>query len=134
MSAGRLMAQSIAIAMSFTLINGRHGVPSLRIVMCLEASAHATKSFNTRSNLSLELIPHAVAKRRHVITKFLSANGFRSCSVNTFDRAYAVRGLSVESSFFAPSVAAPYMLQLDAKTKTLTPRDLALFARAIPDL
>src|SRR5688572_26763757 len=120
--------------MSLTLINGLHGVPSLRIVICLDAKAQATKSFRTRSNLNLELIPHAVANRKHVIMKFLSAKGFKSCSVNTLERAYAVNGLSVESSVLAPSLAAPYMLQLEAKTNDLTPKDLALLARRIPDL
>src|SRR3990170_7759135 len=85
--AGLVIAQSIAIAISLTFIKGLHGVPSLRMVICLDANAQATKSFKTRSKRSRELMPHAVANRRQVTVKFLSAKGFKSCSVRTLERA-----------------------------------------------
>src|SRR5215467_2870885 len=122
------MPHSNALAMSFTWISGLHGVPSLRIVMFFDVTAQATKSLTTRSRRRRSLIPHAVAKRRQVTRKLLSASFCSSVSVLTFDFAYAVRGLSGEVSLRGVSSAMPYMLQLDANTKERTPSDFAFCA------
>ena len=58
---------------SFTLINGRQGLPSLNILILPVVIALATKSLSTRSNRSLGLKPQAVEKRRHVIMKSFEA-------------------------------------------------------------
>src|SRR5262245_50179825 len=122
------MPHSNALAMSFTWINGLHGVPSLRMVMFFEVTAQATKSFTTRSSRRRSLIPHAVANRRQVTRKLLSASFCRSVSVLTLDIAYAVSGLSGEVSLRGVSSAMPYMLQLEANTKERTPAAFACFA------
>src|SRR5687768_9731461 len=106
-------------------MSGRHGVPSLKILICLDASAPATKSFNTRSNRSRSLIPQAVANRRQVVVKLSEASEVRSRSVLILDLAYAVRGLRESSSRRGPPSAHPYTLQLEANTKLFTPRFFA---------
>src|ERR1051326_3086446 len=81
-----------------TELSGRHGVPSLRIVIFFAATALATKSFTTKSRRKRSLIPQAVAKRRQVIWNLESANGSRSRSAKTLLRAYAVKGSSADCS------------------------------------
>src|ERR1044071_8983702 len=93
--------------------------------------APATKSLRTRSNRKRSLIPQAVANRRQLILKFESASGASSVSAHILDFAYAVRGLSGESSVRASSSAYPYTLQLEANTKDLTPACFASFAARI---
>src|SRR5215510_8121942 len=104
----------MARAMSLTCIKGLHGDPSLRIEIFFEATAPATKSLSTKSSLSRSLIPHAVANRKQLILNFASARGATSLSVHTLDFAYAVNGLTGDSSVRDPSSAAPYTLQLEA--------------------
>src|SRR5262245_3031836 len=94
-------------AMSFVLMSGRQGVPSLKIVIFFVASALATKSFKTKSSRKRGLIPQAVEKRKHDTTKFLSASGCKSFSVATFDRAYAVSGFNSDVSTRGLSSANP---------------------------
>ena len=57
------MAHSIARDISFTLIKGLQGLPSLRISTLLFIRAEATKSLSTKSNLKRSLIPQAVADK-----------------------------------------------------------------------
>jgi hypothetical protein len=121
----------MARAISFTFINGLHGVPSLRIVIRLEATAFATKSFRTKSNLNLSLHPQAVENLRHVTLKPFFASGSKSLSVRAFDFAYAVKGLNGDFSVLGLSSAEPYKLQLEAKVKDFTPFSLAFLARAM---
>src|SRR5688572_22521448 len=102
-------------------MSGRHGVPSLKVLICLDASAPATKSFKTRSNRSRSLIPQAVANRRQVVVNASDASELSSRSVLIFDLAYAVRGLRGSSSRRGPPSAQPYTLQLEAKTNLFTP-------------
>ena len=52
-------------------------------------------------------MPQAVAKRRQVTRKSGAANPARRRSEPTFDRAYAVRGLTSEVSARAASEAKP---------------------------
>src|SRR5262245_47386669 len=106
-------------------MSGRQGDPSLRTVMQPVDSADATKSLSTRSNRRRSLMPHAVANRRQVVRKFLSANSASADSVMTFDRAYAVKGLTSDDSVRGPLSAEPYTLQLEANTNDETPADLA---------
>ena len=73
--------------MSLMWMSGRHGVPSLRIVIFLELTAHATKSLTTRSSRNRSLIPQAVANLKQVTVKFLPASVWSSVSVRIFDLA-----------------------------------------------
>src|SRR5581483_1888941 len=121
----------MARAMSFTLISGLHGFPSLRMPIFFEAIAPATKSFRTKSNLNLGLHPQAVENLRLVTLNRREASGSRSFSVNALDLAYAVNGFSADFSVRALSSAAPYMLQLEAKINDLTPAAAAFLAKSM---
>src|SRR4029079_19745061 len=102
-------------------MSGRHGVPSLRILICLDARAPATKSLSTRSKRRRSLIPHAVENRRHVVVNVSDPRELSSFSVLILDLAYAVSGLRGSSSRRGPPSAHPYTLQLEANTNRFTP-------------
>ena len=80
--------------MSLTLIRGLQGKPSLSTVIFLEVTAHATKSFKTKSNLNLLDIPHAVANLSEVIVVSLLFKFLNVSSDDTLDFAYAVSGFN----------------------------------------
>src|SRR5260370_41552788 len=101
------MAQSNALAMSLMWIRGRHGVPSLRLVIFLELTAHATKSLTTRSSRNRSLIPQAEANLKHVTVKSLSASASDPVSGRIFDVAQPASRFNRELSFLKPSSAAP---------------------------
>src|SRR5215510_2613845 len=99
--------------MSSTWTRGRHGVPSLVSLISLVVQARPARLFNTRSNRILGERPYAVALRRKVGEKSSSARADRSRSTSTLHFAYAVWGLSSDSSVFKSPVPMPYTLHED---------------------
>src|ERR1044072_4234208 len=97
--------------MSSTWTSGRHGVPSLVILISLVIQANPERLLRTMSNRMRGLAPKAVALRRNTGEKRASASSPTSRSTSTLHRAYAVCGLGADrSSHTPPFAAAPYTL------------------------
>src|SRR3989442_6384394 len=98
---------TIAFAISKPCTNGRHGVPSLVILISRVVHARPAKLFSTISNLILGEAPYAVAFRRNVGEKLLSAIFLRSRSTNTLHSAYAGWGFTGDCSSTKSRSATP---------------------------
>src|SRR5947207_9454869 len=124
MSRGASSAQAMALAMSRACTSGRHGVPSLVILILPVVHATPARLFITRSKRIRGDAPNAVALRRNVGEKSSSAMAPTSRSTNVLQTAYSVRGSVGESSSTVP-LATPYTLHDEVYTNRLAPASFA---------
>ena len=118
--------------MSRMCTNGRHGVPSESILICLLSTRGRQRLLTTRSNRCRGLAPYAVALRRYVGQKLSSAIGLRSRSTSSLHLAYAVSGLVLPFSSLACGGAGAVDASSELKyTNRFTPTFLAFFASSI---
>src|SRR3712207_3864321 len=99
--------------MSSTCTIGRHGEPSLVILIAPDVQAWPARLFSTRAKRLCGGGPYAVALRRMVGENSSSASVARSASTSTLQRAYAVCGFVSDVSVRKSAPPAPYTLQED---------------------
>ena len=86
-SRGASRARMIAWQMSSMWTSGRHGVPSLVILISLVVEANPARLFRTMSNRIRGLAPNAVALRKNTGEKLVSASAPTSRSTSTLHLA-----------------------------------------------